>query len=402
MEKGVKFPEGLEYLLIERALGRETAEKARDGKLSQKELSEITTAMLQLSDWFNGLAPQPAKNYMESKWHRAAYFLYFLPANVIKARTVVAELAGTFCGMDSISALDVGSGPGSLSLGLLDFVARETKIRKLKLTAVDASREALVDWRFLIEGYRDALVAEGIPMEIATHTTRIDITTAAVQEGPWDVIFFGDTINELFRDKPTAVADRARLIARYADNLADGGSVVIIEPALKVTTRALHEVRDLLAREHGFHIYAPCVAGKSCPMMDTGKERDWCHTGAIWARPKIVQRIDQLADRKKLILKFSYCVARRREEYPVQAEPGETAFRLTGDIIAEKGKFHGLFCGLPGCAKMTLLARDVNENTAEFPELCRGDIVAIDTWEERGDGLRLTGESKIRLLRKFS
>ena len=239
-------------------------------------------------------------------------------------------------------------------------------------------------------------------MTVSVRTHKADVTAAALPEGPWDVIFFGDTVNELFREARDPVKARAALVAKAAGGLSDGGSIVIVEPALKATSKALAGLRDTLAREHGFAIYAPCAAGGACPLAEEGRERDWCHTGVVWARPKIVAQIDHLADRKKLVAKFSYCIARRREEHPVEPGPGETMFRVAGDLLEEKGKRHALLCGMPGCLKFTLLDRDENESNEAFMQLCRGDIVAIDKWDERKDGPRLGRESRVRLLRRFA
>ncbi len=402
MEKGVPFAQSLELLLIRRALGDAAAEKAEFGKLSTSELEPITRGMLELSDWFNGLADAPGSRYMQSRWHRAAYFLYFLPANVIKARTVVSELSRTFCGLDSLSVLDVGSGPGSATLGLLDFVARETDIRTLRLEAIDQSHDALSDWRFLVDGYQKALAAEGASIQLSVRTHVADAATLAPPGGPWDIIFFGDTANELFRDADDPVKARADLLAAYADTLAEGGSLVIIEPALKTTSLALAQVRDALVAEHGLSIYAPCHGGGPCPMAVEEKPRDWCHTGVAWARPRIVARIDQIAGRKKFVVKFAYCVARRREESPVEAPPGQTVFRVAGDLLEEKGKRYALLCGLPGCVRFTLLNRDATDANEAFEHACRGDMLAIDAWDERKDGARLTKASRVRVLRRFS
>jgi SAM-dependent methyltransferase len=402
MEKGVAFPESLEHILIERALGAEAAEKARFGKLSAGELQPIVTAMLELSDWFNGLSDKPGPSYMQSRWHRAAYFLYFLPANVIKARTVVSELSRTFCGLEEVSFLDVGSGPGSATLGALDFLARETDVKRIRAEAVDSSSDALSDWRRLVDRYQKALAEEGRGVTLSVRTHAANVTAAPLPAGPWDVIFFGDTVNELFGGWADPVEARGALVAKAAENLSDGGSIVIVEPALKATSRALADLRDTLTRVHGFSIYAPCPTGGACPLAEEGRERDWCHTGVVWARPKIVRRIDQLADRKKLVAKFSYCIARRREEHPVEPGPGETMFRVAGEVLEEKGKRHALLCGLPGCLKFTLLDRDETEANEEFRSLCRGDMVAVDKWDERKDGPRLGRESRVRVLRRFA
>ena len=164
MEKGTIFPEGLEAILIERALGCRAAEKVQRGYLSKKELVAITGAMLELSNHFNGLSGKALDGYMRSRWHRAAYFLYYLPANVMKARAVFSELSDlsdTFAGRDSLFVLDVGSGPGSMSLAALDFAARETQIRKITFTALDSSSEALDDYRFFIKHFAKALAEKG-------------------------------------------------------------------------------------------------------------------------------------------------------------------------------------------------------------------------------------------------
>ena len=99
-------------------LGEQAAEKAREGRLSRKELSSVTRGMLELSDRFNGIDATPLGDYMKSRRHRAGYFLYFLPANFAKAWAVASEMSPTLSDKQEISILDVGSGPGSLALGI--------------------------------------------------------------------------------------------------------------------------------------------------------------------------------------------------------------------------------------------------------------------------------------------
>jgi len=402
MQKGISVPESLEGLLVRRALGDKAAEKAAGGRLSKKELAEITAAMLELSDRFNGIDATPLGEYMASRWHRAAYFLYFLPANFAKAQAVLWELAPTLSGKTTLSVLDAGSGPGSLSLGLLDFVARQTDIRELKILALDSSREALEDWRFLVRGYAGVLAEEGKALKASYVTRTVDLAAAEAAEGEYDVVLFGDSLNELFAGSDEGVKERAALLADYAGRLTSGGSIVVIEPALKELSRQVQAIRDLLVRDYGMSIYAPCLRQGPCPMLAAGRERDWCHTAVLWMRPRIVRQIDEIAKRNKHVVKFSYLVARRTNGCPVEIPEGAQTLRVVGDRMAEKGKFHALLCGEGGCEKYTLLRRDEVPAREDFTRMHRGDIVSVLKGGERGDGIRLDAESAIRLLKKFS
>ena len=138
-------------------------------------------------------------------------------------------------------------------------------------------------------------------------------------------------------------------------------------------------------------------------MLAVGRERDWCHTSILWTRPKIVKRIDELAGRGKLTVKFAYLVARKESGYPTAADDdGGEVMRVVGDRLGQKGKAHALLCGESGCRTYTLLTRDECEATAAFIEMHRGDIVSVGRAQEKGDGMRLDKESSVRLLERFS
>lgn len=401
MEKGIIFPEALEELLVLRALGQPAAEKASRGNLSGKELRRVSEAMLDLSDRFNGISAKPLADYMRSQWLRAAYLLYFLPANFVKATAALSQ-AGGFTPGTTVRILDVGAGPGSLSLGAVDYLVRSAGVNRIELAGSDSSREVLSDWRFLLSRYAAILADEGFPVDLRLTSEVADATIAPAPGKTYDVVLFGDVLNELYRDEEGAVSRRARLLAEYSKLLAENGSLVVVEPALKTVTRALQQIRDILLERHALHIWAPCVRRGACPLLEEGRERDWCHSGALWMRPKIVRRIDELTGRKKFIVKFSYLVVRREAAPPLTEVAGKSVFRTVGSLLDEKGKLRILLCGEPGCRMATLLKRGIGEETIAFAELRRGDIVAVDSWEEKKDGWRLSATSDIEVLKRFS
>ena len=71
---------------------------------------------------------------------------------------------------------------------------------RLRITALDASREALGDWRFLVGQYVNEINREVRPMQVSLDTQVADLERGALRGGKWDVILFGDSLNELFRE----------------------------------------------------------------------------------------------------------------------------------------------------------------------------------------------------------
>ena len=98
-------------------------------------ISRIKESILRLSDHFiNGEAKSP----LSEKWAQIAYLAYYFPLNYLRAQAVCKEAArlGFLEGLNS--AVDIGSGMGSLTLSLI-----ETKSDWLKLHSLDVSSEAL-------------------------------------------------------------------------------------------------------------------------------------------------------------------------------------------------------------------------------------------------------------------
>ena len=402
MRKGIIIPEGLERLLALRAFGAETRAGPGPRRLPKRMLGRTAAAMLELSDRFNRIDESLGADYMESPQHRAAYLAYFLPANFAKTRAVLAELAPTLAGREALTILDAGSGPGSMSLAALETFGAQPGIRRLDFTAMDTSRAALDDYDSLTRRRAEDMSREAGAPEVTLTTSVTDLETAAFAERRWDLILMGDTLNELFRGTENPVAARAAFLEGLAANLAEDGALVVIEPSLKSITRRLQAVRDAVASSEALHVRAPCLRRGGCPMLSEGRERDWCHTGALWMRPPVVRRIDKAAGRGKFILKFSHLVIRRRDEPPAAAPAGMTAFRAVGDMRREKGKFRIMLCGEPGCEMATLLKRDVNDRTRAFTAVERGDVVALDSWADRKDGRRLSADTAVDILRRYN
>lgn len=298
-------------------------------------LAETAEGVRQLSDMFNGITPH-RPGYLASRPLRRAYVHYYLPVNAEKVARVLAELATYAPFARPPRVLDFGCGPGTAALALL----LRHPVRDL--TLVDVVDEAVDDARFLCGslGVEARGLAEPPPGE------KFDLVLAA-----------------------NVLAETERPLE---DLVADDGHLVILEPALRTTTRKLMERRDRLAAR-GFRIAAPCLRAPACPML----ERDdlWCHQDVPWPRPGPVAEIDRRLGLLKETLKYSYLVVTRTGR-ALADRPG--SHRVVSNLHREKGKAWAWLCGRDGpLCRTEVLTRHRSPETADFFHADRGDVLEI-------------------------
>jgi ribosomal protein RSM22 (predicted rRNA methylase) len=193
-------------------------------------------------------------------------------------------------------------------------------------------------------------------------------------EGRFDLIVAAHLIGELFLDASDAADQRARRVLAWVRAfLDDRGAVILIEPALRETSRALLEVRDRLVAA-GLHVVAPCFWTGPCPAL--ARERDWCHDAAPAAR-----RID-----------FSYLALRAVAPPPAEA----TLFRIVSDPLVEKGRLKIYGCGAAGRHPLVRLDRHASAANAAFGDLERGDVARVAGTEVARDGLRIEAGTSVQ------
>ena len=195
-------------------------------------------------------------------------------------------------------------------------------------------------------------------------------------EGRFDLIVAAHLLGELYLDAPDAerADERARRVLAWSRAfLGDGGTVILIEPALRETSRALLAVRDRLVTS-GLHVIAPCFWSGPCPAL--ARERDWCHDAA----PGVTRRVD-----------FSYLALRA-----TPPPPGDPAlFRIVSDPLVEKGRLRIYGCGAAGRHALVRLDRHASAANAGFDELERGDVARVAGTQFARDGLRITAETEV-------
>jgi ribosomal protein RSM22 (predicted rRNA methylase) len=209
----------------------------------------------------------------------------------------------------------------------------------------------------------------------------------------FDTVTLGHVVNELFAGA-TAVAARAALLEEAATLLRPGGSLVVIEPALRDTSRQLLAVRDLLIGR-GFAVRAPCLFRGPCPAL--ARESDWCHAERPIDSPPLVAEIGRAAGLRKEAVKMSYLVLAPVGEPWAPSPPGRV-FRVVSEPLPSKGRLRYMACGPDGRMGLSLQEKHVAEPNRAFEHLLRGDVVELTGAEPRGDGLRLDERSRVVVL----
>src|SRR5215813_12455975 len=269
-----------------------------------RELKEVAQGIRTLSLGLTRDRALVGARYLDDPRLLGAYLLFYWPVSYAQARAVLGELPRR-----PRSVLDLGSGPGPVAFAAMDAGASE-------VTAADRSAAAL--------GLARALAAEAEePL-----ATRAWTDGAALPEGRFDVITLGHVLNELGRGAG-AIPDRAALLQRAAAQLRPGGSIVVLEPALRETSRELLAVRDQLV-SRGFAIRAPCLWRGGCPALH--KASDWCHAERTWAPPPMLDALAREAGLHKESLKMSYLVVAPPGE-PWAEPPAGRLFRIVSEPL---------------------------------------------------------------------
>jgi SAM-dependent methyltransferase len=376
------FPSDLEQLIDEIA-----GEAIDTRRLAEK--------VLELSDVFVGRAPWQA-DYSRSSELRNAYLRYYLPVNLPKIRVPLAEwlrddpnrLAGR-----TLRCLDLGSGPGTALLGLLDFLRdlpSDARPAAIEAVALDQSYENLKTAEALLQRLAARLSGTSVrfrPLRLDLVADREELFSLAAADGRFEIVIAENVICEIVRE--SGLERAGRLIEAAADRvLAPHGALVIVEPALRETARDLHRLRDRWLAS-GLHVYAPCLHEAHCPALAT--ERDWCIADLAWNPPYAVAEIDRRSGLRKGSLKFAYLVLGRE---PIVL-PG-SRWRVVSDVLDLKGERRVYLCAEGRWIVLAQLKRDRGENAETLARLERGDLVETTGLERKGSVFRLPAGARLR------
>jgi SAM-dependent methyltransferase len=387
----ITFPKYLEAILkryIKQTFYAATRREVfSDREFGPKDLRLFAQGAKILSDLFTSERKDLAVNYLNDKKYRAGYLLYFLPLNFCKTQSLLEKLPPHFFDKPKIKILDLGCGPGTFSLALIDFLVRRKGISKEKrcdveILALDQNYHVLKDAQILHEEMMKALKARGHSLKITLAVRTFDLRRGKpdtlLKNDQFDLIVASNFLNEWVS---SSSQEKVKFLEKiYQRHLSSEGFLILMEPGFQKSTRELMELRDLILLRKGLHVYAPCLHQRGCPML-AATDRDWCHFYIQWDQPPFMKDLDRLLKNKNEFLKLSYLIFTSKDlsEMDRRGLKKEAPYvhRVVSNLMGSKGKSEVVICGPAGRWRLTRPDKNQGESNRDFLELKRGDFVYV-------------------------
>lgn len=359
-----------------------TASGLTDPEALDTRLPQLCQGVAALSQLFTKERHGLRASYLDQDQLRAAYLAYYLPVNLAKVRALLEEMPLPQAGQgrgERFKVLDLGGGLGSTGLALLDWFRATPPLREVEGEVVTVERSVLA--LGLCERLWSAYQAIAPGPGLRLVPVKGDITEwgagrfpASLANGTYDLIVLGNVLNELFPDTRDPTARRVQLLRDLLGLLNQQGTLMIVEPALRETSRGLLQLRDQLVTDGACNVYSPCLHERPCPALV--KRDDWCHEERLWEPPPIVAAIDRRVGFIKDALKFSYLLLRKDGKTIVPRSP--EVYRVVSELRVLKGEKRAWLCNETGRPEVGRQDRMQSSTNEAFDGWHRGAIVRID------------------------
>lgn len=361
-------------------------ERVESGGLSRKKLGQ---AVAELSRSFTKERSHLTRTYLDDELLGAAYLQYFLPVNLAKIQLLLDEMP-TPEPVERFSVLDIGSGPGTGTLAVLDWWHQRKLPSALSVTAVDGSSGALRQARQLWDRYCRSVHSQ--EADLRTYEGNLERRAwleQVRQRGLFNLIILANCLNEIYTDGTDSIQAKTGLVVECLPLLTPHGTIMIVEPALRETSRALHQMRDRLLKEKRCTIYSPCLHEGNCPALV--KPDDWCHEERTWEPPMSIREIDKEVGFIKDALKFSYLLLRKDGKTIVERQ--SDVYRVVSELRELKGEKRAWLCNEQGRQEVGRQDRLASPHNEAFDQWHRGAIVRIEKiiCKERGGKVSALG-----------
>ena len=199
------------------------------------------------------------------------------------------------------------------------------------------------------------------------------------------------SLNECFHGRDEAAVDA--WLDRAVESLADGGLLLVSEPATQAHFQRLLRFRDRLAGR--YDLLAPCLHALPCPLQ-AARGDAFCHEVRWWKPTSSLHSLNSKLFRTVHYLKFGFLALAKRPRAAVEADPGLA--RLVSPLAELKGRVQCDGCAADGALRRyEILTRTLKGGAKkDFLATARGDVVRWQEVTQLGDGTTWRAASAAR------
>ncbi len=241
------------------------------------------------------------------------YLLYYLPINIYKIWKPLLDLLIGNTLKPHMRVLDIGTGPGSIPLGILEFYSSLAEsFSDISFSVTFSLLEE--EQEFLkIADQMITSVAAFLPPNLSVTVEhqvcqQVHIGNQYPDFGAFDLITMSNFLN-MYEGGNHKYA--VSIINHFKDRLQSDGSMVIIEPGERSTCIALKEVRNEVLSQNNLQIFSPCNG--VWEEKDTFDCACFNTVRSYWQLPQILQFLLRkgLTKGSRVNIPFNYVIFRK-------------------------------------------------------------------------------------------
>lgn len=242
-----------------------------------------------------------------------SYLLYYLPCNTYKIQRALSDLIIKGNLKAKIKVFDIGTGPASIPIGIIDYYIHLAKANKslkfsIDLIILDAEKNFLdiagtmiIKIKKLLPGNLDVNLLRKIKKKIDKHT---DFS------GRYDIICMSNLLNMF---EVEGDLNKEALIKKVKAIMEDDGSLIIIEPGDNEDCTDFKLLRNEIVNNRILNIYSPCVSlwnkkkKYSCSCFSCAK--------VLWIKPRIIEQLIRYGlSKHRDDVPYNYIIFRKDEK----------------------------------------------------------------------------------------
>lgn len=290
-----------------------------------------------------------------------AYLAYQFPVYFIQFQHILYDMAKDSLLKKRMKILDIGSGPGTIPLAIIDFYNRLDEAMA-NIYSVELFDENIEAYKALVSPYAAIKGRVSVEEPIRADIGKLDISL--LPDG-LDLIVFSNVLNEI---RGMDIKQKADLVKQISNKLSMNGNIVIIEPADKVNSTEMRKL-VLMLMDAGLGIYSPCSF-----IWSTGCRPIECWSfeqqGDIEA-PRLMKKLADTEEAYRYLntdIKYTSVIMRRdkltRSKYRV---PTKAKFARLAKMSEHVGKRINVIC--------SIMSADLGDEEYHLFKICDGTSI---------------------------